>query len=566
MRERNGERLRERDFAELRTATPGWCDGYFTSRRSEVSGMLGAPGCWWPVPKMEHVLLDAEIVARTEVLESRPSVRLSDFYKSLTTRLLDSPLSIAFVVVATYGLAVYFQEKIQACGGFGHDGCTYGAWAMDFAAHVMTRNLNDYQAQRVFPAAAMHLAMRLFGVTRTVTNVIVAFEVANALLVFLCALSFCASATRLHLTRSTRWLGAACLFGSFAIIKWSAYYPVLTDVWAFAFGAFQLQFYLSRQRIALLVSAILGGFTWPTLMLVGSCLLFFVGVDRHASTTRRAARLHQNDIFAVIIPGVCLFAFGPPVGRLAAPLARLSVLVAAAFMFWGLRIILDDRRLFDPRPYLRGLFTVSGVLAVMALVGVTLLRKSWLANSAEAMDWRYFVEDNVKNSTRLPGVFALAHTLFFGPLFMLTCMQWQRCARIIQRYGMGLVVISAFAIFAAWASESRKLINFVPMLAPFALKALDDLRPHPRRLIELAAISVFSSKLWLAMDGQLAGSVYEFPAQTLFMSAGPWMNVDMYVIQGTVALIVAYWMRRWLLSASPAALQKPHSGDTGVAG
>jgi len=78
------------------------------------------------------------------------------------------------------------------------------------------------------------------------------------ILLTLLAYVWCLIARELDIGMRGKWLGFVALFVNFAVLKQAGYYPVLTDVPAYALGALTLLFYLKRSTIGL---AILGSLT-----------------------------------------------------------------------------------------------------------------------------------------------------------------------------------------------------------------------------------------------------------------------------------------------------------------
>jgi hypothetical protein len=486
----------------------------------------------------------------TETSSARPS-----FFRRCAGFARESSLALALAVAVGYALAVWLGEKILVNGGLGHDGRQYGRWAADFYGSVVKHGVSAYYIQRVLPSAVVHAGLRLVGAAPTTRNIIAGFEIANCVLVWLAAWSFSATVKQLGVSPVTRWLGALCLFGSFGILKWSAYYPVITDVWAMALGTFQLQCYLRRRPFALAAVTVLGAFAWPTLLLVGSCLLLCCGVERRAGPPSEAVPAHLHDVGAALATLAWGFAcwsmldrhYDPHIGTgpIFLPVVRLSWLVSAAFLFWGLRTLLRDRRVFDVRLILRGLLTVPGALAVALFVGLTLLRPH-LSSGAHGLSVADHVDVTAFTALKAPGIFLLAHVLFFGPIVLVVCLRWSDLVRVLHGAGLGPTLIALLAVLFALNSESRKLFNFAPMVLPFVAVLLDRLQPPRRELAVFAIVSLLSSKVWLTLDGRLRGPASDFPSQTLYLSVGPWMSLTMYALQLVVVAVVAVWIARWL--------------------
>src|SRR5262249_2247085 len=135
--------------------------------------------------------------------------------------------------------------------------------------------LDGYYVQRVLPSAVLHHVLRLLAIPPTKPVIVWSFGLLNAALLALTAYIWCRVADQLGVGGRGRWLGFVGLFVNYAVLKMAAYYPVLTDIPAFAVGMLMLSCYLGRRHLALAAVTALGSFVWPTLFYQGALFLLF---------------------------------------------------------------------------------------------------------------------------------------------------------------------------------------------------------------------------------------------------------------------------------------------------
>jgi hypothetical protein len=462
---------------------------------------------------------------------------------------------LPLLVTLAYVLSVVLTEKIQIHSGLGWDGSDYGAWAADFPA-ALQRGFDAYYAQRVLPSALVYVALGALGLARTTPQIIVAFEVANVVLVALSAFSYDSVARSLRASVESRWWGAVGLFASFAILKYSAFYPVLTDVWAFAFGMLQLQFFWKRQLFALAGITLLGSFAWPTLLPVGACLCLLHQPSAEAAEPRPAPA-HLNDVLAGLISAswvwVCLpkaregFSLDLGTGTIDLTVVRLSLLVSTAFLFWGARQLLDQRCLFEIRAY-RQASSWYGASCAAAVALIAVFARAHITSRPAKFGLQSNIDQAVFSALKEPGIFALSHVLFWGPWVLIVLFSWRHCVAALHRAGLGLTLVALFGVVLSLNGESRKLANFAPLFCLSALPHLDRLGLHKRQVIGFGVAALLFSRVWLEFDGRMPGKLFAFPSQLLFMVIGPWMTPTNYAAQ--LALVAAgaiplfFWLRQ----------------------
>src|SRR5262249_9487954 len=143
----------------------------------------------------------------------------------------------------------------------------YVQWAQDLP-QTLARGVDVYHAQRVLPSAIAYLSG-----ARRVAEVIVAFQVIDAVALVGAALAWVGIARALAWSRAAAWAGFAAVFGSFAVARHAMYSPTLTDATAFALGAAMTWAFVAKRPVVLGAVAFAACWTWPALPEVALGLL-----------------------------------------------------------------------------------------------------------------------------------------------------------------------------------------------------------------------------------------------------------------------------------------------------
>jgi hypothetical protein len=247
--------------------------------------------------------------------------------------------------------------------------------------------------------------------------------------------------------------------------------------------------------------------------------------------------------FHVVRSGYMPAGFAPPDTMPQA--VRLSVLVAVAYCFSTLRELANFRALYRPLFYLRAVATFEGGLAIAVLISVKYAQARWSVPEARGFDT--WMTSTALFSTFKPGVFLLGYVVYFGPIVLVTVLRWRDVVALLQRHGAGLVVIGMLGALFSLDSEARHGYTFVAIILPFVVKVVDDLNLPRKALIQLALLTAVFSKVWLTLPPDVPGPAGDFPAQTVFMSQGPWISNMMYLVQMPIVLLVGFWLRALML-------------------
>ncbi len=449
-------------------------------------------------------------------------------------------------------VGLFCSEKITIGEGLGWDGQRYGRLARDLFGEVAENPLSQYHVQRILPSALIHLVLKVGHCPLTNHSVIYAFGLLNVACGAAIAAYWCGIARHLKISTRGKWLGFCALFVNFAVAKQAAYYPVLTDMPAMALGCGMLYFHLTRRSGCLAILTAVGAFTWPTLMAQGLILLLLPRRldDPTPTLTSRADRSpgKWNYVFAtlatfnfVIYCCYSLDTMHVPLCGVITPLENvwpLSLAIAGLFVFGVLLRLSVGPALLGS---LRRLVTTQRLylLGVVALlVTIKLAAAALVARSGSLSNSWYLLGVPIK-ATAKPGIFLVAHVVYYGPVVLLAVGLWPRVSQAICSCGIGVRLLLALTLLHSIDSESRHLIYAFPIFVPFVIQATEGLGWQRRHYLFLAGLSAAWSKVWFIVNQSPLsenGNLLEQPQQNFTMHYGPFMNNQNYLIQAACAL------------------------------
>jgi hypothetical protein len=495
------------------------------------------------------------------------AMRAQVAFQDSRQKLIESRVVFVAVTTLVYAASVFVSEKISVGGGFGFDGAVYGEWARTFPAPLLDESVNRYCIQRIVPSALVNATLRLLRAELTPTHVIHAFEAWAIGLVCVAASIWVALARRLQLTVAARWFGAVALFGSYATLKWTAYYPVLTDLWSVVLALLQLLLFLDRRLVRLAVVTFIGAFVWPTSAVIGVALILFLPLRADAATVPvpLPGRLRFVPAGIAVVTWMFLCASILRSGYaisgtapLCRPLLRLSLLASSAFLFCAVAVLVDDRALFNLRLLGRYLLRPHLLVAAAIVVAIEALQAR-LAPAPSHYPATELLRMIAYTSIQKPAAFLVAHVAFLGPVLLLLVMRGRAVMALARRSGPGLVVVAGLGAVLFLNSESRHLWNVAAMFIPFAVKLLDELSWTPRQFVGLSILTLASSNVWLTYEDPIWPDALQLPGQLFFMTNGPWMDFGPYVVQGVIVAGFGLWLARQLSAAGRLATRQGSS-------
>ena len=471
-----------------------------------------------------------------------------------------------FLLAAICVYGAFWGELVPVGNGLGWDGVRYGNWVKNF--HVS--EIGPYYVQRLFPIAVIHYALVLLKLPLVDANVIAAFRIYNLLLILLSCVVWILVANLLGISTRGKWLGFLGLFVNFAILKQAFYYPVLTDIPAFALGLLALYFFLKNNVWALFVVTLLAAFTWPMIVCTGVLFLLFPRNPLQATASK-------SGIFSIIIAGLVTVTYcasavyfyfilgwttlGYGEEKVIDNVVYLSLALSMLLLFRAIQELLGGLSFHSllPELKLKSFQPVRVVLAVL-IIGIQIV--FFLTPSVRVGDSSGEAHIATMHLLLLAGIALLSiakplitfvsHVVYFGPIIILLALKWKAFSEEIWKYGVGLVSAILLSVFVGMDPESRHSIGAFPVFVPFLVKATDQCRWRSEIYWVFAGTAFFFSKVWFDINSASKSATPPgVDLQSYFMNHGCYMSVNSYLLQGQV-ILVAVVLFYYLLRRQPS--------------
>jgi hypothetical protein len=475
-----------------------------------------------------------------------------------------------WMALATAGFsAALLGDQIPLHQGFGFEGFSvYKPITQHLLEHVRQGQIDSYTIQRLLPFVVAHYTIRALGLPLSGPHILGFFQVLNAAVLAVAAWLWLRVARDHQVSPAGQWLGFIGLFVNFAAMKLPFYYPVNLDTIALLLGLVSLYAYRRDSLVGLLFTGVIGIFVWPTQVVVVSLLLLLPKsrswperLPPPAVRNRVLILLFATLVVAVLAHALYGLGVQPASGGAPAvrPLLPLSLGLAGAYLYLGLLVLAGPLELLTPTAArtLWSVLTSRRLLAVAALATVHGLAIQVLAapGPPRLTFSDYVIKYISLGAAARPAQFLVAHVAYFGPILLVALLRWPSVAHRLRGLGAGLVGCAGIAVILGVNSESRQLVNFLPLLVlPAVLVSEEEGLTRPL-LPGVAAFAVLFSKVWLPINyavsclgeegarfPNLAGRFLEFPAQAYFMNFGPWMSNATFVVHAAAVLVTGAWV------------------------
>jgi hypothetical protein len=483
-------------------------------------------------------------------------------------------VAMILVMVLTIVLAHVPTEKIDVGDGLGFDGSvTYGPMAKSPLPQVR----QPMTVGRSLPSILVWLTLRPFGTPIENGQVIAAFIGLNCLLLTASAILLVRTMSLLQIGPGARWLALCALILNFCVLKWFAYYPVLTDIAGLALGTLLVYAYVSRRVWLVALATLAANFTWPLAFYEG---LIFLALPRSRpdeqprvprsisrwltlppSPAPRAGAFsialaagagiaisvwfvsHVGPFLLSEAPAQAIRAFNIRAPDPAVALLCVALVVIFLSLTVGSLVRAIDRSVLVagvdtvvrwrwlPAPLVFG--TALAIRVVVVEVPPELSWMAWLtAKLTSPVETMVFTQMMLSSLT-YPAVFLLAHAVLFGPIVLLAMVFWRGMLGVAASLGPGCLAALGLLSIMAVGSESRRLVNLLPLVVVLVAVVLDRYQWSPLTVVGFALLGLLTSKVWLTIGAAAP------PSPGFFMNHGPWMQLDQYLWQlGAAAVIL----------------------------
>jgi hypothetical protein len=473
----------------------------------------------------------------------------------------------------------------------------YIRYAKNFPEMLLTGQFATNGAARWGPSALCWLISQLFFISLTDMNIMRIFQTLVIVWGTVGAFFWTRIADILGVRDKGKWLGLILLYVNFGAIKFDVYMPVMTDASAFLIALAQLYFYLSKRPLALIGVTLFGAFTFPGLEVTG-LLLYVLPADPlqplPQSLVAQGARGWIVSCSNLLIAGalalataVLIYIALPPLAiitrfqepaylrifsnHIFSDLIPLSIAMAALYVFLATGQLLRC----DWWTPLRRLKYRRAVVGILVLSGIWVVRLAIARGHSDAylqlgFEPNPYLEEPMhifRRAGAFPLSFALASLLWFGLGMLFIYSYWKVATKIMQRYGLPIVVIVGMATFLHFDTSPRHMTQIYPIAIAFTVAAADRTLNRWSALIPVALLAVLQSRVWASINpaGGLSGAAWtdEQLAHFISVMAPYWPQSTVAAAMVPIGLIVSgiALVHVWRLSA--ARKYPDRAADTG---
>lgn len=455
------------------------------------------------------------------------------------------------ILVLYYGIFyILFGENYPFNGGFSTDGYVFGTFIPDFKQSPF---FDTYYVQRILPSLLITFCFKVLSINNTGPHIFNAFQIFNLASIVISCYFFKQILVLLKISLKNQLLAFVLFLLNFGIIKYPFYMPVMTDTFAMMLSVILLYFYLKNNLAGLILITLMLAFTWPMgyyqgllLIALPLCILPFSQPQKWQKQLVYGASVLYIFILSVYFIYVenrdMTVRFVMKIDRNLLPLSIGGIIL----MYFFFSKIFFNKTLINTSLFIKKLNYKRILLSITTFLCVYLTIKLLNPGPVPRYSTEQTLRDPIVYSLIKPLISLVADTSYFGVIICLLFIFWNSFCKVIAQMGWGLVAAFALNLFLfGIAPQSRHLINLLPWLIIFLIKAINKYSFSKHFYIAVAILSFVASKIWLTLNlyannppakldknGSLG-----FPDQVLWMNIGPWMNEQMYYVQGAVMVL-----------------------------
>lgn len=480
--------------------------------------------------------------------------------------------NINFIIIGSWILIYLFlwfnHESVTVHNGLGWDGVRYGRMAQHFTTLFHERSFNSYYFQRTFLPGTACLIVYVWNMIRDFFNigtpveltdsvVIQVFALVNYFLLMVSGFIFIKISDLFNFKASTKILGFSLLFFSYAILKHNFYYPVLTDTLAFSLGILLLYFCLANKYKALLVTSLVGYFSFPTIFYTGLILFLFEKktIARKATVNNLLAlkdKFILVSLFFLVLTYITLIYLNLHTSfagktRTGNNFSCVSILVAVYYVYIGGKYLVTNDLADGLINSIDGKKVIISVTLFLVLKFINFYYSYYSDHSWIPMSLPKYFFLILSESIANPGTFLVSHFFYFGPFIALLFFFWNDFLIELKAQSYGYQLIVAMFFLLALGSESRQLINMVPFFVFPLIKVLDRCNFKKYFYGIMVILSLIVSRFWFDFNitQNDVDRPLDFPAQYYFMNYGYWLSDSVYIV--ALVLMMLFFLLIWAI-------------------
>ena len=470
------------------------------------------------------------------------------YNKLLSYKSINAVIMALIILIIGIG-HFYFGELILKGAGVGWDGKIYRDITMDFHNMIVDREISIYRLQRVFPSALIHYSLKALQIPLDTDHIILSFRIYNLILLTLGAYLWGLICVKLKFSFQVQWLAFIGLFVNFMAIKYFFIYPILTDQTALFLGILLLYFYLHHQNLGMILTSIVGMFTWPLVTYYGLALNAFPKSDRIITNDGVGEKVKWWRVLFVLMTTVIVLLMLKSTTLIgewmkAPSLLYLSIMIVIFYIAFGSWFLFPKEVVFDAYELLRSHKWINVLISIIIMLLLNLLVYYWGKEGNNSNLWQTLPE-TINRGVGLPAIFLVAHVVFFGPMVLPMLFLWDKITRFTAQFGFGFWLVIFVNFILSLASESRVLIAVLPFFMVLVSLVLNEIRLKPSFVHFFLFVALIFSKIWYRMNLDWKNGFN----QAFYMNFGFSMSWEMYALQGGIILWLAIIIYAMLITS-----------------
>jgi hypothetical protein len=457
-----------------------------------------------------------------------------------------------------------FKEYIPLNNGFGFEGYSIYLPLTKYFAQLVGQ-LDSYSIQRILPFSIAWALLKVFNNGGTITDgqVFNFWIVLNYIELMLICYVWHRLSSHLKLTFIAAITGFSILVLNFATAKLDYYYNFNYDRLALLFGLLILYSYIKNNKIAIAVLSILSISVWPTFLPLNIILITFpVSQITKLNADANIYKIINYSLpvmmsLAVMVSFFIVYLTGninrrPDLAEPVDAILPVSIILAGLFIFVVLLYVVKKINV-SANIVAQFKINYSSALTIFLMVCAYIMLTKFVANpgAANRLNLADFVSNVATGAIQRPLQFIAAHILYFGPGIYLLFALRRQVIIVLESHGVGLILLAIIASLQFLNSESRQMINLLPLIALITAQSIENIKADYKFLTMVLFSSLVLSKFWLKINPDplefasgyitnfpMVGNSQLFPAQKYFMNFGPWMSTEMLLIQSAVVAIL----------------------------
>ncbi|UZD23946.1 hypothetical protein [Algoriphagus halophytocola] len=408
-------------------------------------------------------------------------------------------------LISFLAILVFLQingEKIPVNEGAYGDGVFYRDVGRFFLDDIEESGYNLVQLTRILPFALLNLSFSTFHIVKDNEGLQNGMIIWQVIYLALALYWYFRIAKKLRLKTAISTIGFILMFFNYAWLKSVWYHPFSPDLFAFALGMGQVNYFLRYEKFKLGMVSILGAFVSPLLLLSGLLMLFLPGEKLPEYETERPKSLIPA-LLSLFVPlfiaGIGWGVWGWGEQTWTAQLSHAIALLAIPFLFvygakqnpirWNLAWSQLKKRTKTDR-LSKGIMGLAGIVLILVM----------LSGKNESLGLIRFLQEMGTGNFRFPLDFILVNTVHWGLPALLTLVFLHRFYQEMGKLGWAVVIILIVGLVFSVFFKITALAPWIPLWLVVLTKSFRRYRWGKKDLLMLSGISLITSLAWLPQN------------------------------------------------------------------